>query len=296
MCSDILYDDSSIVRDFHDRYIIGGRGLIASDALKKFRVIIYGYYRKHKRDFPWRHTDDPYHILVSEVMLQQTQTGRVAEKYVEFINAFPTVEALAAASMQAVMAVWQGMGYNRRVRYLRELAALVVTSHGGLIPETPEELALLPGIGKATAASICAFAFNRPVVFIETNIRAVFIHFFFHSGQNVSDRDILPLAEEALDRKEPRHWYSALMDYGAMIKKRNPNPSRKSVHHQKQKPFEGSRRQLRGLVLRTLLDHPGITVKRLSLITGKPVDIVASVIDDLAVEGLVRRKGNVLNI
>jgi A/G-specific adenine glycosylase len=296
MYSDISYDDSSIVRDFHDRYVVGKRGKIAPDTLKKFRVIIYGYYRKHKRDFPWRHTDDPYHILVSEIMLQQTQTGRVAEKYVEFINAFPTIEALAAASMQEVMAVWQGMGYNRRARYLHELAALVVESHGGGIPETPEELALLPGIGKATAASICAFAFNRPVVFIETNIRAVFIHFFFHNGQNVSDRDILPLAEESLDRKEPRHWYSALMDYGAMLKKRHPNPSRKSAHHQKQKPFEGSRRQLRGLVLRTILDHPGITVKRLSHIIGKPEDAVASVIDALAIEGLVRKKGKVLNI
>jgi A/G-specific adenine glycosylase len=296
MYSDISYDDSAVVRDFHGRYVAGKRGRIAPGSIKKFRDIIYGYYRKHKRDFPWRRTDDPYHILVSEIMLQQTQTARVAEKYVEFINAFPTAQALAAASLRDVMAVWRGMGYNRRARYLHELAGRVVKSLGGAIPEEPDRLALLPGIGKATAASICAFAFNRPVVFIETNIRAVFIHFFFYSRKSVSDRDILPLAEEALDRNEPRLWYSALMDYGAMLKKRNPNPSRKSAHHQKQKPFKGSRRQLRGLVLRTLLDHTGITARRLSLIVGRPEDEVASVIGDLEMEGLVRRKGKVLII
>jgi A/G-specific adenine glycosylase len=296
MYYDTAYDDASVVRDFRGRYVAGRRGRISPAAIKKFREIIYGYYRKHKRDFPWRHTGDPFHILVSEVMLQQTQTARVADKYAEFIHAFPTPEALAAASLRDVMAVWRGMGYNRRARYLHETAGRIVKFSGGAVPEAPEELELLPGIGKATAASICAFAFNRPVVFIETNIRAVFIHFFFSRRKSVSDRDILPLAEEALDRNEPRLWYSALMDYGAMLKRRNPNPSRKSAHHQKQKPFEGSRRQVRGLALRTLLEHAGITARRLSLIIGRPEDEVASVIHELEQEGLVRRKGNLLFI
>jgi len=296
MYSDIAYDDAAVVRDYRVRYIAGKRGRIAPAAIKKFREIIYGYYRKQKRDFPWRHTDDPYRILVSEVMLQQTQTARVAEKYVEFIHAFPTLKALAAASLRDVMAVWRGMGYNRRARYLHEIARRIVKSPVGAIPEAPEELELLPGIGRATAASICAFAFNRPVVFIETNIRAVFIHFFFNRRKSVSDREILPLAEEALDRNEPRLWYSALMDYGVMLKKRNPNPSRKSAHHQMQEPFKGSRRQVRGLVLRTLLDHTGITVRRLSLIIGRPEDEVASVVNDLVAEALVRRKGRILSI
>ncbi len=294
MHSDIAYDDASIVRDFRGRYVTGKRGRISPAAIRKFREIIYEYFRKHKRDFPWRRTHDPYRILVSEIMLQQTQTSRVAEKYMEFIRAFPSVEALAAATLRDVLAAWRGMGYNRRARYLHEIAGSIVKSCGGAIPEDPEELGLLPGIGKATAASISAFAFNRPVAFIETNIRTVFIHFFFSRRKNVSDRDILPLAEEALDRNDPRLWYSALMDYGAMLKKRNPNPSRKSAHHQKQGPFQGSRRQARGLVLRTILDHGGITAGRVSLITGRTEEEVADVIRDLEREGLVRRKGKLL--
>ncbi|HNW29749.1 MAG TPA: A/G-specific adenine glycosylase [Spirochaetota bacterium] len=300
MQDDERYDDASIVREFRERCKTERRRGKASAPregaarIRKFRSVIYGYYRKHRRDFPWRRTDDPYHILVSEIMLQQTQVARVAEKFVEFIDAFPTVEALAAAPLSRVLAVWQGMGYNRRARFLHELAGAVVKDHGGRIPDDPEALAMLPGIGRATAASICAFAFNRPVVFIETNIRAVFIHFFFHENRTVSDRDILPLAEAALDRKEPHHWYSALMDYGAMLKRRHPNPSRKSAHHQKQKPFEGSRRQLRGQVLRALLAHPGVTVKRLSVIIGRPEEAVSAAVGDLVRERMVTVKGRAL--
>lgn len=292
---DDTYDDGSIVSDFRARYAANGPSAEEA-AARKFRSIIYGYFRKHGRNFPWRETDDPYHILVSEIMLQQTQTGRVAEKFVEFINAFPTVRALAAAPLRDVMAVWQGMGYNRRARYLHELAVRLVGSHGGAVPDSPEELSKLPGIGRATAASICAFAFNRPVVFIETNIRAVFIHFFFPEGAAVSDRDILPLAEAALDRKHPHRWYSALMDYGAMLKKRHPNPSRKSAHHKKQKPFAGSRRELRGDALRAILSNSGITLKRLSSMIGRPEGEVASVVEELAREGLVRKERGRLSV
>jgi A/G-specific adenine glycosylase len=287
------YDDSSIVSDFRARYAVRGPGS-NSAAIRKFRSIIYGYYRKHKRDFPWRRTADPYQILVSEIMLQQTQTDRVSDKFVEFIKAFPSLKSLATAPLREVMAVWQGMGYNRRARYLHELAERLIASHGGAVPDEPEELAKLPGIGRATAASICAFAFNRPVVFIETNIRAVFIHFFFPDREDVGDREILPLAEAALDRKEPYRWYSALMDYGAMLKRRHPNPSRKSAHHKKQKPFAGSRRQLRGAALRAILAKPGITVKGLSSKIDRPEEEAASVADELAREGLIKKKGGKL--
>lgn len=298
MYGDETYDEASIVREFREAYGAGkGRTAAAKPdgaMIRKFRSVIYGYYRKHRRDFPWRRTDDPYHILVSEIMLQQTQVTRVAEKFGDFIGSFPTVEALAAAPLSRVLAEWQGMGYNRRARYLHEMAATVMSAHGGAVPDDPDALAKLPGIGRATAASICAFAFNRPTVFIETNIRAVFIHFFFHGKQKVSDSEILPLAEAALDRKKPHHWYSALMDYGAMLKRRQPNPSRKSAHHKKQKPFEGSRRQLRGMVLRALLEHPGVTTRRLSAVLGRPEDEVAAVVDGLVREKLVSAKGRSL--
>lgn len=292
---DETYDDAGIVSDFRARYdarIPMDRGA----AVRRFRSIIYGYYRKHRREFPWRDTDDPYRILVSEIMLQQTQTARVAEKFVEFVDAFPTVEALAAAPLREVLTVWQGMGYNRRARYLHELAGRIVAAYGGAVPDSPEELSKLPGIGSATAASICAFAFNRPVVFIETNIRAVFIHFFFHGEEGISDRDILPLAEAALDRKHPHRWYSALMDYGAMLKKRHPNPSRKSAHHKKQKPFTGSRRELRGEALRAILERPGITLLRLASAVRRPEGEVASVVDELVREGLIKKAGKKLSV
>lgn len=291
------YDDTPVVRDFRERYRAVRNGprhgppRAEAAAIRTFRSIIYGYYRRHRRDFPWRRTDDPYQILVSEIMLQQTQTARVTEKFVEFIRAFPSIEALAGAKPARVLAVWQGMGYNRRARYLHELARMVMTEHGGVIPDDPRALAALPGIGAATAASICAFAFNKPTVFIETNIRTVFIHFFFHHTHRVNDRDIIPLVEAALDRRKPHHWYSALMDYGAMLKRRHPNPSRKSAHHQKQQPFEGSRRQLRGLVLRSLLEHPGISAGRLSKLIDRPEEAVHAVVRDLVKEKLVIVKG-----
>jgi A/G-specific adenine glycosylase len=299
MRSDETYDDISIVSDFRGSYLTGSRGAVPDPdtaAIRKFRSIINGYYRKHCRDFPWRHTTDPYHILISEIMLQQTQVGRVSEKFMEFIDAFPSIRDLARAPLKKVLSVWQGMGYNRRARYLHELAKRVVAGHGGAVPDDPEALAALPGIGRATAASICAFAFNRPTLFIETNIRAVFIHFFFHDATNVPDRDILPLADAALDRKRPRDWYSALMDYGSMLKRRHPNPSRKSAHHQKQTPFEGSRRQVRGRVLKALLGEPGMSPRQLAAALGISASGLRPVIDELVREGMVRNKSGRLYI
>ncbi|TFH39522.1 MAG: A/G-specific adenine glycosylase, partial [Chrysiogenales bacterium] len=249
------------------------------------------FYTRHRRDFPWRRTTDPYHILVSEIMLQQTQVGRVTEKFQEFIDTFPTPTALAEAPLARVLAAWQGLGYNRRAGNLHRLAASVVAEHGGNIPDDPDLLARLPGIGRATAASICAFAFNRPVAFIETNIRAVFIHFFFPGRERVDDGEIQPLVEAVLDRSDPRGWYSALMDYGTMLKKSHPNPSRRSARHRRQPPFEGSRRQLRGEVIRVVLGNPGVTIGRLVTMTERPEPEVRDAVEGLIGEGLAYRKG-----
>ncbi|MFA5354028.1 MAG: hypothetical protein WC291_07350, partial [Thermodesulfovibrionales bacterium] len=213
-----------------------------------FQSIIKGHYRKQGRKMPWRETDDPYRIVVSEVMLQQTQVERVMGKYAEFIALFPDFPSLAAAPLQEVLAAWQGMGYNRRAISLQRLAVRVMEEHGGILPASPELLAKLPGIGKATASSIAAFAFNSPTVFIETNIRRVFIHFFFHDRDDVKDTEIYPLVELTLDRQDPRQWYYGLMDYGSLFRKTRHNPNRKSAHYSKQSRFEGSRRQLRGRV------------------------------------------------
>jgi A/G-specific adenine glycosylase len=301
MIYDSSYDDASIVRDFQKRYGLYKRRRpvqkpLPDAAVREFREIIYGYYKNYGRDLPWRRTDDPYHILVSEVMLQQTRVGRVSIKFQEFLRAFPTIEALASTSLRDVLAVWQGMGYNRRARYLHDLAAQIKDSGEERIPGSPDELARLPGIGWNTAAAVCAFAFNLPVAFIETNIRAVFIYFFFHGRDAVHDREILSFVEATLDRKDPRRWYSALMDYGAMLKMRRGNPTRGSAHYKKQPPFKGSRRQVRGKILAALIANGGMTLKQLAKAVDMPEDITTPIAEKLVGEGLVVKKGRVLLI
>lgn len=224
--------------------------------IPEFITIINTYYAINKRHFPWRDVENPYYVFVSEVMLQQTQTHRVIDKFAQFIEAFPTVYDLAAAPLGAVLFVWQGLGYNRRGKFLHQAACIIVARHNGIIPDDPRLLVELPGIGSATAASIAAFAYNKPTVFIETNIRAVYIHSFFPNQEKVADSELIPLIAQSVDQLNPRQWYYALMDYGVMLKKTHQNPSRKSKHHTTQSPFEGSIRQVRGAVLRVMLANP----------------------------------------
>ena len=214
---------------------------------------------------PWRDTVDPYCILVSEFMLQQTQAERVLLKYGPFITRFPDFQTLSRAGLKEVLAAWQGLGYNRRAINLKDTAGEIINRYSGKTPESTEELIQLPGIGKATAGAILAFVFNKPSVFIETNIRRVFIHFFFQDKKDIQDKEIMPLVEKTLDHENPRHWYYALMDYGAMLKKQGPNPNRKSAHYSRQTAFEGSDRQARGAILRHLLNNG--TMEEYELIT-----------------------------
>ena len=220
--------------------------------LKSFRKQILNHDKKYRRDFPWRRTHDPYRIMVSEIMLQQTQADRVVEKYQQFIAKFPTVQKLAAAKLKTVLTVWQGLGYNRRAKMLHDAARLIVKEHQGVVPRDTIKLEALPGIGPYTARAIATFAFNQPHIFIETNIRSVFIHEFFPKKKLVSDAVLLPLIEQTLDQKNPRAWYTALMDYGAMLKKTKVNPSRKSKHYVRQSAFKGSDREVRGAIIKLL--------------------------------------------
>ncbi len=261
----------------------------------EFHKIIWNYYEINRRKLPWRETSDPYKIFISEVMLQQTQVPRVWVKYPEFIHAFPTFRALAKAPFEAVLGQWQGLGYNRRALYLQQSAQQVVEAYNGVLPSDEVALEMLPGIGPATARSIVVFAFNKPLVFIETNIRRVFIHHYFREGhseqseeslanassqtsleipslpagrqgskrvlanartiEGVDDKQLFPLIEQTLDRRNPREWYYALMDYGSMLGKTIENPNRKSRHYTKQSKFEGSIRQVRGQILKLLLQN-----------------------------------------
>lgn len=270
---------------------------------KKYRILsekertsfidtIYTYYNEHKRPFAWRETNNPYHIVVSEIMLQQTQTDRVKEKYTQFIEQFPTVEILAGSTVSHLISVWQGLGYNRRALALHVLAQRVSVEFGGVIPANPEDLQTFKGIGPATASSICAFAYNQPTVFVETNIRAVFIHSFFRDQKSVSDEDIMPLVAQTVDQKNPREWYYALMDYGVMLKKVHKNPSRKSAHYAVQSKFEGSDRQVRGCILKMLIELPMLSTEAfIERIPRDPAKI-ARILGDLEREGfIVQRDG-----
>lgn len=254
--------------------------------IQRFQELIWAYYREHGRRMPWRETTDPYAIVVSEIMLQQTQVSRVLTKYPEFLGRYPNFEALATAELAEVLSVWQGMGYNRRAMYLQRLAQAVAGTYGGQLPSDLKLLQSLPGIGPHTAGSIAAFAFNLPTTFIETNIRRTFIYHFFPDMDEVTDREIGPLVTAAVDQDNPREWYYALMDYGAALSKSVPNPNRQSKHYTIQSSFEGSQRQLRGQILRVLLGRELGFSALLEATTADP-DRLRRVVGVLEQEGFV---------
>lgn len=268
-----------------------GGNRVTPSSIARFKESILSFYGKEGRDLPWRHMTDPYHILVSEIMLQQTQVERVIKKYPVFIAAFPTVTDLAKSPLSHVLNIWQGMGYNRRAIALQACARKVVEEHGGRLPPDIDILETFPGIGKSTANSIAVFAFNLPAVFIETNIRRVFIHCFFDSRDGISDHEILPLVELTLFRENPRVWYSALMDYGTKLKKMVPNPNRRSAHYTRQPSFKGSDRQIRGMVLRQILLNPYQDDEILIQNIGQEPDRVRNILTRLLEEGFLIRNG-----
>lgn len=258
----------------------------------QFQETIYRNYYIQGRSFPWRETSDPYHILVSEIMLQQTQTERVIVKYGPFIATFPDFQTLLEAPIKNILMVWQGLGYNRRVLNLKSIAQKVVTEHKGSLPAILEELTALPGIGQATAGSILAFAFNIPIAFIETNIRRVFIHFFFADRDMVYDGEILPLVDATLDRRNTRQWFYALMDYGVMLKGASTNLNRKSAHYKRQSPFEGSERQVRGRIIKALIACRKASPMQLSTTLHIDLARITSNLLELEREGLLERFGD----
>ena len=230
-----------------------------SDQVNKLLKESKKYYSTHKRShLPWRKTRDPYKIMVSEVMLQQTQVDRVIPFYQKFIKRFPTVKSLAEADLPEVLKLWSGLGYNRRGKMLRDAARMIVDKFGGKFPKLVTDIESLPGIGPYTARAISTFAFNKSEVFVETNIRTVFFHSSVLQNTRISDGDLLPLVEKALKRlnMQPREFYAMLMDYGSFLKKSGIKLNSKSKHYTKQSKFEGSRRQLRGQILQLLLEKP----------------------------------------
>ncbi len=258
-----------------------------------FKRKVWKYYKDHGRhDLPWRKRLTPYRVLVSEMMLQQTQVTRVIGKFNVFLRDYPTVSALAAAPLADVLRAWQGLGYNRRAKYLHRTASIITHDLHRKFPKTARELQTLPGIGLNTAGAIIAYAYNQPVEFIETNIRRVFIHEFFAGKEKVSDAMILPLIHSCIvQEKNPREWYWALMDYGAMLGKDASllNPNRQSKHYNVQSKFEGSRRQVRGKILKYLLGQSKFQTNQLiSLQIDVDTARVQEALNQLVSEGLIR--------
>lgn len=221
------------------------------------------YHGKGRHDLPWRKTKDPYRILVSELMLQQTQVERVVPKYRAFLRAFPTARRLAAAPLRDVLRAWQGLGYNRRAKFLHQAAQAVAAEHKGGFPKDEAGLRNLSGVGPYTAGAIMAFANNEPVVLIETNVRQVFLHHFFRNKTGVSDTKILKRVEKTLPMENSREWYWALMDYGAYLKQQYGNVNHRSKHYKKQSKFTGSDRQIRGAIVRLLSDQDRLTKQQI---------------------------------
>lgn len=265
---------------------------------QQFIETVWDHYHKNSRDLPWRQIDshghiDAYKVLVSEIMLQQTQVQRVIPKYTEFLSVFPDIHTLANAPLEKVLMQWSGLGYNRRAKFLWEAAKMVQTEYKGVLPSDEPGLVTLPGVGVNTARAVLAYACNQPVAFIETNVRTVYIYHFFQDKTAVHDRDILQLVTDTLDAEHPREWYWALMDYGTFLKKTAGNSTRQSAHYTKQSTFAGSKRQIRGRIIKILTNGPADYKDIKKEIND---DRFEAVVADLLSEQLVTRSGDTLHL
>ncbi len=229
-------------------------------------------------------------------MLQQTQVARVIPKYHAFLKKFPTVQKLADASLRDVLYEWQGLGYNRRAKALKRAAEIVVQKYSGRIPERLPELTSLPGIGLYTAGAVSVFGFGKPVAMLETNIRTVYLHHFFSHQDSVRDSEIVALIEEMIDKKKPREWFWALMDYGAYLKQTGIKLNTKHAGYKKQTPFKNSDRQIRGAIVRTLTQNKHATLASLTKITGHERMRIAAQLERLQKEELIEKNRQHLNL
>lgn len=241
---------------------------------------------------PWREDTRPYYVLVSELMLQQTQVDRVIPKFTAFIAAFPDEATLASASLADVLVLWQGLGYNRRAKFLHDAAKKIVEL--GEFPDDEAGLLSLPGVGKNTAGAIRAYAYNQPALFIETNVRTVYFHHFFTDGEPVDDAQILALLSDTLDQQHPREFYWTLMDYGSWLKKQGAGRIQQSKHYKKQSPLKGSVREIRGKIIAELTVSD---LKTTELQARLPTDErFAPALEGLIRDGLVKQTGVILHL
>lgn len=256
---------------------------ITDAQIRAFRRKIFAHYTKHGRDLPFRKTTDPYRIAVAEVMLQQTQVERVVPKYEGWMLRWPNWTSLAKATNKQLLAAWSGLGYNRRALFLGRMAKAVMQDFDGVLPENPERLKTLPGIGEYTANAIAIFAFNKPLITIDTNIRKVFLLEF--DLPDATDRKAMEqLARRALPKHRSRDWHNALMDYSRLALR---TPERKIAPLSKQSRFEGSRRQIRGEIIRRLTSQARVSLSRVAADLSRTETDVRAAAESLADEGVV---------
>lgn len=261
---------------------------LTDSQITAFRETVWDYFRSHERAMPWRENPEPYYVLVSELMLQQTQVPRVIPKFHEFMLRFPTILELSQAPLSEVLKAWNGLGYNRRAKFLWQAAQMVESEFNGVIPDSCENLVKLPGIGPNTAGAILAYAYNQPVVFVETNIRTVYFHHFFMDQETVSDKELRDVVEATIDREHPRQWYWALMDYGSYLKQTAGGRLHQSKHYKKQSPLSGSLREMRGRILRALTDKTYTDVElRSKVVADNRYD---TALQDLLHEGMIENQ------
>lgn len=260
----------------------------------EFQELVWEKGRELYRGMPWRDDTRPYYVLVSELMLQQTQVDRVIPKFNAFIARFPDEKSLATASLADVLMLWSGLGYNRRAKFLHETAKKIMTDFSGSFPQSREEILSLPGVGPGTAGAIMTYAFNKPIPFIETNVRTVYFHHFFTDGEKVSDTEIAPIIERTLDADHPREFYWALMDYGTWLKKNGAGRITQSKHYKKQSPLKGSVRELRGAIIKQLAmdDVPMIDLQK----QYTDDERFAAALNGLLADGLVTATNSILHL
>jgi A/G-specific adenine glycosylase len=251
-----------------------------------FTEFIWQKGRELYRPMPWREDTRPYYVLVSELMLQQTQVSRVIPKFNAFVERFPDEASLCTATLSDVLKLWQGLGYNRRARYLHEAARRISTEHHGAFPKAASDILKLPGVGSNTSGAIQAYAFNRPMVFIETNVRTVYIHHYFQDDFDVDDKRIRDIVEATLDQENPREFYWALMDYGSWLKANGIRNNAQSKQYKKQAPLEGSLRQMRGRIVAALTTTDRLRNDELALLTAEDPRLEPA-LESLLKDGLI---------
>ncbi|HWR27858.1 MAG TPA: Fe-S cluster assembly protein HesB [Candidatus Thermoplasmatota archaeon] len=264
---------------------------ITTTEIKRFQKKVFSFYEKNKRDLPWRKTIDPYKILLSELMLQQTQVKRVILYYEKWIARWPTIDALASASLPEVLHMWMGLGYNTRAKNLHTTARKIVATFNSDVLQAMKQYKELPGIGKYTSQAVQIFSSNSDLVTVDTNIRRILIS-EFKLPIKIADKELWLLAETCLPLGESRDWHNALMDYGALhmtAQKTGIKPKTQQTQ------FEGSNRQIRAQILRCLLQK-SMSFSELEKTVGIGQMRLGAILDKMMNEKIIENKNKTYHL